>query len=171
MIRTARDVPGNPVIDRFGARQDEIDAIPVAGKKMFVDDADFLAGTRFDRKDARANQIAAEKFQEGGIAGAGDDGIVNAAGFVAGEEFGFGFEGAALEGEAPEHGAVRHGNDHLGFLASAGAVREFHIHGGGGDLLRDIDADGDSADFHASNGRTETACLRDNDVRCRARWD
>lgn len=161
-----RELPGDAVVDRLGSGQQVIDAVAVGGEDVFVDQPDLLSGARFEREDTGANQLAADEFEQGGVAGPGDDGVVEEAGLVAGEDFGGGLGGGPVEGEAAEDGGFGDGEDDLGLQPGGGGVGESQVERRGGDLLEDFHRHVGAGYRHRAGSRGEhhRAGLGENEV-------
>ncbi len=114
----------------FAAGQEVVDAAALAGEDLVVGEADALTAVGLDGEDAGADEAVAGELEEGGIADLVDDGLVDAAGLIAGEDFGGGFRGSAFEHEVADDGSLGNGQEENRLLHAAGAVLHGDLEGG-----------------------------------------
>jgi len=162
------DFPRRRHVDRLAARQDIVEAVGVGRQDVVVGEGDFLDAAGRDREDARAHDVVARELEQGGVARASDDRVVDAARLLLGQQLRARLFALAHEIERMDCCAVgnREQHDRFGDTPSwvadghdqpsaRGAFEDAHVR------LHLFDADG----FGIARP-TKGARLRDHDVRC-----
>ena len=144
-----RDLPGNRVFDRLAPRQDVIDPIAARCQQVLVRQPDRLRPSRLDREDAGADQVEPGELQKGGVAGLGDDAIVDLPPLVPRKQPGRRLRAAAPEtripGPPPRRGRARAARPPAAPRPGCGA----DLHHRGRNLVADDHADGHARDLQA----------------------
>ncbi|MEX0715657.1 MAG: hypothetical protein WD066_03685 [Planctomycetaceae bacterium] len=145
------DLPGRAVVERIGAGQDEIDLRAARGEHLLVGDPHFLRAVRRDGEHARANHVGPDEFEQRGVAGLGDDRVVDAAGLVFRQKFGGRLAGRSLEREPADDGAFRHGQHDFRFLHARVRIGEGDVDRRRRDLFGNDDARFHPGHRHGAN--------------------
>jgi len=146
------DFPRHGVVECLAARQHVVDALAIGLAHLLVSQPDFLRSVRLDRENTGTDQVKVDEFQQGRIARASHNLVVDATRLVLGQELSAGLGAGALKIKPSHCRSVRHRQDHFGLQSPAGRVAQRDVQGGRRHLLDDRHVSLDVFDGHGFAG-------------------